>query len=320
MRTFFITFISCIILFACTKEYSARGGYNSLDTTWKVPPISDDAPVNLLFTKLQEPAQVDSFDIEQGDVLEFDNGLEIYFPAFACVDNGGTSLKGMAKVEVIFLREKGDFICYERPTTSNDYLLETGGALYLHITQNGVPLQLAPGAFVSIRYKESQPYSDMQVFFGDTTANNTGNFDWLPASQDAGAVYVWADSSTLELGYQLFSERLEWINCDYFRDSTITSTGISAKLPVNYTNNNTAVFLVFKELRAVVRLSANVDLRRFESIRIPIGSKVEVVSLSQLGDDLYMTTKDLTVSGNDAIELDPVMKTEAEIRDYLSGL
>jgi len=225
----------------------------------------------------------------------------------------------MAKIEVIFLQKKGDFIRYERPTTSNHYLLETGGALYLHITQNGTPLKLAPGAFVSIRYKEPQAYSDMEVFFGDTTANNTGNFDWFPA-QDTSAVFVWADSSTLELGYQLFSQKLEWINCDYFRDSTIARTGISTKLPVNYTNNNTAVFLVFKELRAVVRLSENVDQRLFESIQIPLGSKVEVVSLSQLGNDLYMATKDLTVAGNDMIELEPVKKTEAQIRDYLDGL
>lgn len=319
MRYIFIALVSSFILSACTKEFSGNFVVDpndpGNDTTWKIS-IADDTPVNQLLETLQDEPQTDSFDATEGGTLEFDNSLEITFPPSSCTGAGA----GMVKVEVIFLQKKGDMIRYERPTTSNEYLLETGGALDIRVSQNSIPLQLAPGKFITIKYKDQQPNSKMSVFYGDSTISNTINFTWLPALTNTGSAFLLKDSTEIAIGYQLLADRFRWINCDYFTDSSNVATNITAQLPLNFTNNNTAVFAVFKDQRIVAGLKGDFEHRLFTAKNIPVGSNIIIVSISLIGEDLYLGVKGLSVSANPLIELTPEKKTEKEIRDYLDSL
>ena len=106
-------------------------------------------------------------------------------------------------------------------------------------------------------------------------------------------------------GYEMFCKRFNWINCDKFIDTTNPRTTVSAILPVNFTNNNTAVYLVFKDMLSVVRMYANTANRLFYFNNIPINSNVTVVSISKIGDNFYFGTKEEQVTRNLVVKLSP---------------
>jgi hypothetical protein len=156
----------------------------------------------------------------------------------------------------------------------------------------------------------------MKVFYGDTTVANLDNFTWVPA--DSQRVNTWRDGSIS--GYELFCKRFDWINCDKFTDTTNPRTTVSVILPVNFTNNNTAVYLVFKDIMSVVRMYANIANRLFYSNKVPINSDVIIVSISKIGDNFYLGTKETTVTKNLVVRLSPEKKTKKEIDDYINSL
>lgn len=316
--------LSMILFISCSKEYSddfiADVNYPGIDTTW-TQAVSKDAPVNLLLDTLEnkEPLE-DSFDINEGGQIDFGDSLEIIFPANANNGSGGNPVTGKAEVDVIFLRKKGDFIRYQRPTTSGGYLLETGGAMDIRVKQNAMPLQLAPGNFIRIRYREVSPQVNMSVFYGDTTVTGNNGFDWTQAAPQQGSVNMIRDSAALMKGYELLSQHFRWINCDRFTDSTVEAITTSVLLPVNFTNQNSALFAVFSDQRTVVRLSEDVQHHLFTANNIPLGSKLTFISLSKIGKDFYLGTKDATITTGASVNLLPEKQTLQQINNYLDVL
>jgi hypothetical protein len=159
----------------------------------------------------------------------------------------------------------------------------------------------------------------MRIFYGDTTVNNLDNFTWVPAA-DMQRVNIWRDSGSMNYGYEMFSKKFNWINCDKFADTTKPRTTVSAILPVNFTNNNTAVYLVFKDMLSVIRMYTNVANRLFYFNDIPINTNVTIVSISKIGDNFYLGTKEARITRNQVVKLSPQKKTKKEIDDYINSL
>lgn len=313
-----------LLLLSCKKEYSEvfinDPGNPANDTAWKST-VANNAPVNQILNALKnKSALIDSFDAATGGIINFGDSIIIDLPANAYKNSTGENTSGKVQLELLLLRKKGDFIRYQRPTASGNYLLETGGAVYIKVTKNGEPVDLVNGEMVNISYKESSPNNNMQLFYGDTTVNNTGNFDWQPADSGRGYVNTKYDSTHFFKGYELLSNRFSWINCDRFIDTTVDKTICSALLPLNFTNNNTALFIVFKEQRIVARMFADPEHRLFSLQNIPIGSKITMISLSTIGNDYYLASKDVIVRQSMYANLMPEKKTLNDINVYIDGL
>jgi hypothetical protein len=308
--------IVTVIFVSCKKEASDEfllDPSNSLnDTAWRAS-ILADAPVNKIFEGLSPLPQTASFDVQRVHKLEFNDYLQITFPGNACIGESGEKISGMAKIEVDYLKTRGDMIRFKRATTSYDRILESGGAFNIRVSQNGKQLKIAPQKFIIIRYRSSKTDPNMNIFYGDTTVTNLDNFTWVPAA-DSPRINTWRD------GYELFCKKFNWINCDKFTDTTNPRTTVSVILPVNFTNNNTAVYLVFKNILSVVRMYANITNRLFYSNNIPINSNVTIVSISKLGDNFYLGTKETTVTKNLVVRLSPEKKTKKQIDDYITSL
>jgi hypothetical protein len=61
----------------------------------------------------------------------------------------GCAATGNARIEILQLKRKGDFIKFFKPTTTEKgSLLETGGGLYIRITKEGKELSLATGSTI----------------------------------------------------------------------------------------------------------------------------------------------------------------------------
>ena len=319
MKQLCLILLICALFSACTKEGSnefiADPSNPQNDTTWSSS-INNNSAVNQLIDMLTLPYQVDSFDIEAGGHVYWTNG-QLGFNSNCTAQ----PIKGKVKVEYIYLKSKGDMVRSSKPTTSSDRILVSGGAFFIKVSQGASVFQMAGGARLNIKYQASLPEAGMQLFYGDTTKNSNDGFTWVPATGDSTQVNTWQyQDSTLLTGYEMFPSKFGWINCDKFSDTSMPRTTLIDTLPVNFTNTNTAVFAVFKDQWSVVRLYANAADKYFYAYNMPIGSKITLISLSKIGDDLYLGAKEITVAADKVEGLSPEIASKDKIIAYLKGL
>jgi hypothetical protein len=170
------------------------------------------------------------------------------------------------------------------------------------------------------------PTNDMRVFFGKEDAypaTTVQPFTWVPWLDTAyNRVTVTQSSvggSTLR-GYQFFSNRFGWINCDYFSDTMQARTKARVYLPLNFTNANTNVYAVIKTPDVVAQLMPDPGSKTFNINNIFLGKVVTFISLSHFDGKLYMAAKEVVITANMNINLNPEEKTKIQIESFLNGL
>ena len=291
---------------------------NGLDTTWNTT-VAANAPVFSLQTNLLLEAAKDSFELNANTVIvNTASGLQLTFPSGCFINSTGQTVTGKLFVETRLIKSKGDMVLMNKPTSSNGSLLVSGGELFVSVRKDGQELKLAPSAKIYIRYSDFPTNQAMKLFFGDES--NPAQFNWIPNTS----------GDTLSVGpqtYEMAVSHLRWINCDYFYDTINTTRSvITTVLPSNYTNANTSAFLVFKELRSVLGMYADVPEKRFVSAKVPNGKTATVVVLSKQGNDYFLGKETITIGVNASVNnvqkvnLTPVKKSLADIKAYLATL
>ena len=327
--------LSLLFFTACQKEtsdnFTTYTGNPLNDTVW-LRNVTATASVNELLSSFSPNMIVDSFDISKSDTtLNYGDSLSISFSAGSCIGssaNGGTPgvPSGKIRLELLRLKSKGDYIKTFKATTSNGYLLESAGGFFIRVTKEGKELNLAQGASIKIRFSDTEvPKTNMQVFYGketlpipasgviDTSANWIRDVDtsWLKIFQKQSI-----NSTTLIYGYELISKNLRWVAAERYIDSTQPKTKITAVLPPNFTNKNTAVFAVFANQKTIVYLGPDYPSRSFAANNIPVGSKIKLVSVSKIGDGFYLGSKDINDVGR--VTFYPVSPAKTSLSDILS--
>jgi hypothetical protein len=305
------------LLNACQKNIDAFVPdplTNAPDTNW-YNIITSNMPVTALQDTLKIKPATDSIEVNNTVADRNIGGLRLIFTPNCCTNSAGQAIAGKVNVEALFIKNKGDMVLMNKPTSSNGQLLVSGGEIFISLNQNGQPLQLASNAKVGIRYADAAPNPQMQLFYGDET--NPQQFNWIP-SRDS----IFASNQF----YEMVSTKLRWINCDYFYDTTgtIRST-VSAQLPFNYTNANTETFLVFKNIRSVLGMYGDVAEKRFISSKVPAGLPATVIAISKQGNDYFLGKEQITTgvnvtTGNQKVSLTPVKTSLADIKAFLATL
>lgn len=322
-----------LILVACNKETSNNNNFtlytdNPLNDTAWIKSITGDAPIyKLADTIFQKIAIVDSIDLTKDLDLNYGDSLEVEIHAGSC-GNGGTPQDGRAKIEIIRLQTRGDFIKAYRPNNSFGYPLETAGGFFIRITKNGTELALNPGSSIKIKYYDIAPaLPNMQAFYGkETFPFPVGTLDSAHTwKRDIDTSYIKTfvkqSGSTYKTGYELIATKLRWISAHRYLDSTVAKTNIYAILPPNCTNKNTQVFAVFDKSRTVLALSSDLTTRSFKTGNIPLRAKITLVSISKIGNDLYLGTKLINDVGTVVnYSITPEKKSLNQILDYLNAL
>ncbi|MEI9955833.1 MAG: hypothetical protein WDM90_05870 [Ferruginibacter sp.] len=306
-----------------TFLYPMRGQLNGADTAWSSTIAPTANVLSLQTNLLLDPAR-DSFEVNATSTRTIitANGLQITFPPNSCVTSTGAAITGKVYLEIRFIKTKGDMILMNKPTSSNGSMLVSGGEIFLSITKDGQPVKLAPNVKIYFHYADAPTYQQMKLFVGDES--NPGQVNWLPNTNASSLDTVIVGPQT----YDIVTSHLRWINCDYFYDTTgISRSLISTNLPSNYTNTNTATFLVFRELRSVLSMHADANERRFISDRVPNGKLVTVVVISKQGNDYFLGKESATtgvnastVTGVQKVTVTPVKTSLADIRNYLATL
>ena len=336
---FIIGSLSALFFTACQKElsdnFSAYPGHPLNDTIW-VRNVSGGASVHQLAELLIPEIIVDSFEVSRDTTLKYGDSLEVAFSAGSCIGTGigggpiGVIAPGKVKLEIVRLKKKGDYIKAFKYTTSNGYLLETGGAFFIRVSKDGKELAMAPGASVKIRFSDTEdPKTNMQVFYGKEsnpvpTSGIDTSFTWIRDS-DTSWIKTFQKFSQGPgpgiKGYELSSKNLRWIAAERYIDSTRPRAKISVILPLNYTNKNTAVFAVFADQKTVVNVRGDYPSRSFAANNIPLGSKIKLITISRIGNDLYLGTKDINDVGFVvAYSIAPEKKSLKEILALLNNL
>lgn len=313
---------SALIMTACKKNTDIFVpdpiAGNGLDTGWNTV-VAATAPVFALQTNLRFEPFTDSFEVNSNTATIISaSGLQCTFTPNCCVNAAGQPVTGKVYAELLLIKKKGDMVLLNKPTTSNGNILVSGGEIFISLKKDGKELQLAPNAKVYIKYADVPVNPAMKLFFGDES--NPARFNWIPNTDTAN--FVLAGQQV----YEIITNRLRWINCDYFYDTAgITRSVVSAQFPSHYTNANTTVFLVFKDFRSVLGMYADVPERRFLSGKVPNGKLAVVVAISKQGNDYFLGKETITTGVNitsnvQKVMLTPVKTSLADIRAYLATL
>lgn len=320
-KNFYTLLITGFLLSSCQKDLDlfVPDPIAGFDSTWHNN-IDNSMPVAGLKTTLLLPIYKDSFELNATTVvLNTGSGLQCTFFPGSIVTAGNTPVAGRIYIETLLLKAKGDMIRMGTPTTSNGKLLISGGEFFVRLTKDGNELQLAPNSRYYIRYNDPNPSVLMKLFAGEQA--NPGVFNWLPLTDTINTVTVFNQY------YQVSTDRLKWINCDYFYDTTgIPQTIVSADLPANYTNANTTAYTVLNDMHAVVGMYGNATTRKFSTGKLPANKQVTVVIISKQGNDYFLGHEQvLTVGssgtiGNQPVTVTPVITTLDNIKTYLNSL
>ena len=322
MKTKILTLltITAIIFSSCKKDTDIFIPTTStgLDTNW-IATVTDLSPVSEVKRLLRRDNFLDSVDATAGGTFQTSEGLTVIVLPQSLVLANGQLASGKIHIETMVIKQRGDMVRLDKPTTSFGRLLISGGEIFIRIRKENEELHLAPGKTIYIKYNDSSPSSLMKLFYGDES--DPQKFNWLPAtSGNTGAIGV------TSLGYEMVCNQLRWINCDYFADSSGSRINVTASLPADYTNANTSVYLVFKDIRAVAGMYGDATSKRFSSAKVPSGKVAVVVSITKKGTNGYylghetITIGQTSLNGVQSVPLKPQPTSLSDIKVYLSTL
>jgi hypothetical protein len=307
-------FLGFFALTSCEKSFENFSPAPDVDDTiWSVINTSS-LPINELHQALSTPALSDSIDLLTGGTINFGSGIRMQIPASAFTSNG-TIVNGRGIVELHLLKRKGDLIRFRRPTTSNGYLLQSGGVLHIAVKNNGQVLQLGVNKMLSVSFEDSQSIIPMRGFYGvSANTNSFDNFNWLPVFDSS----IMVNNTTL--GYQVITNRLQWINCDIFTDTAAQKSRTVLSMPRDFTNANTSAFVVFKNIRAVMQFTPDAINRIWKTEKIPVAKEVLYVTITKKRNEYWLGSINAITAPFQNIHIVPEKKTLQEIGSFLDGL
>ena len=309
------------------------------DTIWqddllKLSDISTSVLPALSVEKLMADLAADptkhELNAERGGIITTPDNVTVEFPANSCVTENNRPCTGNLSVEVLVLRKKGEFLLNNLPTISGSKQLISGGAVLVKIKQNGEEVKLARNMSYKVRFQPaSTPDNAMKLFEGKFEGRF--KFDWTPINLTPNtatlSLKTWADSTQgrRTSGYELLLERFSWINCDKFSgDSTTLTNKFCVALPDTFTNQNCTVFAVFKDINSVVSLTGDGKTKQFcvpSSYKgLPIGKVINIISIATIKDRIYIGKKEVTISANALIKLEPNLTTKTAAKELISNL
>lgn len=314
-------FVLALLLISCQKDsdiFIPNTTSVGLDTNW-VAAVTDVSPVSEVKRLLKKENLVDSVDASVGGTFQTSDGLNVMVLPQSLLLPSGLPATGRIYIETIIVKQKGDMVRVDKPTTSFGRILVSAGEIFIRIRKENVELQLAPGKTVYLKYNDNNPTSLMRLFYGDES--NSERFNSIPSTVSSSAAL-----GPSPQGYDLVSDKLRWINLAYFADSSGARINVAASLPADYTNANTSVYLVYKEIKSVVGMYGDQTSKKFASPKVPIGKAAVIVSITKKGPNSYylghetITTGQTNLNGIQTVPLKPQPTSLADIKAYLNTL
>jgi hypothetical protein len=155
-----------------------------------------------VMTAMAPPEQGFTIDPATDNVIKGEKGTQIFIPANTLKFPDGTAPTGKVKVELKEFFSISDFISNNLSTTSNRFLLETAGMLFISATADGKELIIDKSKSYTIALPKEDSTKEMQTFYGDTVSGAvtwSSGFGWGSEGDEmAGLDSALIDSSMFE--------------------------------------------------------------------------------------------------------------------------
>lgn len=312
-----------LLLASCGKEDSDTfipgPVISGADTNW-VTTITAASPVQEMKQLLGFFPRTDSCEASTNTMLQFSDGLQISIPANAAMIPGGPLATGRIQVEAMLIRKKGDLIKLDRPTVSNGRQLVTAGEVFVSLKKNGNDLMLAPGKKIGIKFSDVLNSNILpRAFKGEE--GNVERFNWVE-TQDT-ITFGTQGSTHCEFN----TTNLRWSGIHSYADTSGNRVTIHVSMPVNFTNGNTMVYLVFKDVKSVLGIYGSATTKKFISGKVQSGKLATVVVISKQGPNSFYLYHDNITTGlntggalNQVVLAQPQPTSLTDIRAYLETL
>jgi len=321
----YISIIGGILLLqSCTKNASdlfmpyVQNPQN--DTAWAPSAATKQSIAQAFLPELAKPTLKDSFNFLTGGVVTFGDSLQIIFPPRA-FPSGNTLLNSNIVVEATLARTKGDYIRYDKTTSSYANLLESGAYVNLKLTKGGKEVFPSYNSVVRLKIKDTLAKNNMSFFEGAAVSYYDDSlFSWFPSFD--GKVNVWmGNNNNGVLGYDISTSWMHWFGSAWFPDSaSVPKTRLNIILPVNFTNRNTQVYAVFNNRKTVVGLLSSNTTHTFYTTNIPVNASLTLISISKINNDYYWGSTVIQATGSDPIKWQPAKKSLSDISALLDKL
>ncbi len=223
------------------------------------------------------------------------------------------------RLEVVEIQRKGDLIARNTSTvTPENRVLESGGILHLKATCSGQELRLAQGNMLKIQIPAVAPFFANQLF-----TNSSGSLDVFTGWTGANTPVTTAEwplqgGSSFQVGYQILAPTLHWVCAGRMLEEPNSSYCV--ELPLGFSDQNTQAFMVLKNRQTVVPLKYQAADFRFCAPFTPQGFAVQLVTVSKLGDQFWLSSKDVETGGTNTVTLQPQKMSEQQVIDFIKNL
>ncbi len=295
-----------IIIFA-----SCRKDSNSIKPGNKIQP-----PTAEQYLKLRENAlkkQIQKFKVDLDTVtghqinLVSQKGTEIRLYK-GLLKIGNEAVTGKVDIDFIELYDAGQMLITNKTTMGLDangnlVPIITGGAFYLNISKNGQSLDDGPTSYgLTVPGKLTGGVDrDMILWSGET--DSVSNLTWKTIDLNRAKVHLGFDDSA----YTTVFDRYGWTNIDKFAIYEGPKTKLSVKVPEGFDNNNSLVYLKYKEEpNALARLDTYENGLFTEHYGwLPVGQECDLIfsSLRSDGKWLIGIKSNMTIAANQVYEI-----------------
>lgn len=307
---------------SCQKNvdmFVPDGVQSAPDTQWYTT-ITGNMPVISLKNDLRLAVPVDSFSYNNSGVIYNSGAMSLGIPASGLLRPGGVTPTGNLVRQSIVVQKKGDLIAMGMPTVSGNRLLISGGAVFLGLKNHNEDLSVAAGNSLTVKYNNNSPIPGMQVYNG--TDDIINGYNWVPNTD-----VTYNNAGVTGSGYEVHTNTLLWMHTAFLFDTTgIPQTVFSVKLPSNYTNANTVVYISFNNMQCVAGMTGMPLTKNFISGDLPVNQAIKIIVISKQSGDYYfasqqtVTSPSSTGTGAQEVQITPVKTSLAEIKSYLSNL
>ncbi len=325
----FLALLTSLFLCSCKEELDSFIPNTTVLPLWIDFGIqSKIVDVEKLYDELGTIPQVQTHDASNDIKCWFSSGnTTIEIPKGSLIySTNKSTVTGNVSIEFILINKLGDIIKNNRPTVTSDLGLTTGGSYFLKITQNGTELEMKQGSFYSLKFIPSYGTNTgnkaMIPFSGvDGTKSQKNENYWVPL-KDSSSIRTVQDSGSSK--YLCSLNKFRWINCDYFIDSTNLAKPKITLDDAKFTNANTAVFMVFKNLKLIVSFPGDPTDKTFKIPTgykgVPIDADVVIISVSKINNDYYFGSLTEKIQDSKDFLLKPKASSLAEIKTELDKL
>lgn len=290
-----------LLLSACRKSDYYAGS--------TITPVNEDkyAQINLGLSYLKNtPLEI---TVIAGTYTEvrLPKGTKLKFYTYSFTDADGKILSGdTIKLSVLEMYGAGAAIANRCMNLNNNQLLTSGGTIRLKAQRSGGAVNI--NKYGVCFYATAHSQNPMNLYYGNGR-NEDSTLRWTKANPMSGtfATSTSLDTMTVYLvdttgthatnvyrNYYIFDSctSLNWVGCNYPYRLTTSLTNI-AVTPVSsdFTDANTAVFLVFPDINAVIPVSQYDSVSHTFSLpkglEMPSGMNADLVAIGYNGSNLY---------------------------------